>query len=79
MGTKVKIHWWEDAQGKQTCHLNLEKLTAEQTYVGEIFFFEDSWCSRLKDYDTIRKHPNWRHAKKFVEDSVDGEPLDAWD
>lgn len=74
---KTKINWMEDAYGKQSCHLNTSGM-AKDTYVGHIFHRDGHWWSYLKD-GTETKHPSMKLARKHVQDSVNGEPIDVWD
>lgn len=76
---KVKIHWWEDAYGNNSCHLNEGVKMAVESYVGRVFFRGSSWVAILKDSLEEKVFSNIQKAKKYVEESVNGEPVGEWD
>lgn len=76
---KVKINWIEDAYGNQTCHFNEGKMMAVDSYIGTVCFRDGSWQATLKGAEKMLACKNLASAKQYVQDSVDGEPLDIWE
>lgn len=40
---KRRIHWWEDAYGRHTCHLNQAGLSFKQSLLGEVYSRGGQW------------------------------------
>lgn len=80
---KVKINWMEDSSRKQSCHLNDGGLMAVDSYVGHIQAMaigdQVRWVVTLRGAEKVIEFRSWAQAKKYVEDSVNGEPVSEWD
>ena len=74
---KNQICWLDDSGGcVETCHYNDTSAKEwDKTYVGEIRFIAGKWCSKLKGSDELVQHRGYAQAKRFVENSVDAEPV----
>ena len=86
--TMIKIHWWEDAQGRHTCHKNDRGLSFNESLLGELQKRPDGYYYLLIN--------NWTHddrfmdravgpfkgigpARRALESAVGGEPITIWD
>lgn len=86
--TKIKIHWWEDAYGRNTCHKNEDKLSFKESLLGELqlrpdgyyYLLINNWTTddQFKDR-AVGPYKHIAAARRALEAAVGGEPITTWD
>lgn len=84
----MKIHWWEDAYGRHTCHKNDAGLSFKESILGELQLRSDGYYYLLinnwttDDQFKDRAVGPYKHvmtARRALEAAVGGEPITTWD
>jgi len=79
----IKIHWWEDAQGRYTCHKNDRGLSFKESFLGELkrgSGAPETWYFIIANTDdVVGPFKHMGAARRALEAAVGGEPITTWD
>ena len=77
---KSKVHWWEDAYGRYTCHSNDRGLDFEESLLGELVYLDERWYFLVKGKESrVGPFSSSKGAKDALRDALCVEIVDIWD
>lgn len=78
---KMVVHWWEDAQGRHTCHRNDKGLSFDASLLGFLVYKEGSWWYSYATPDSVLEGPfkSLQACRKAFEKEIDGRTIDSWE
>lgn len=67
------VHWWCDSMNNHTCHRNEQGLSADQSFIARVIFYDDGWYYTLRNHDSnFGPFASLGLAKQAVEKAVGG-------
>jgi hypothetical protein len=73
----MKIHWWDHPNGHCSCHKNDKGLTAEESYLGKIYWIaSQGWITQIGAIACVETFTTLKEAKRHVERLVGGTTVD---
>lgn len=79
----VVVHYWEDAYGTYTCHLNVPGLSFKETYLGKVFLKDVNnlplWFYQVKGGEAVGPFNSNETAKEKMNNVLNAKTLSEHD